>query len=94
MEPFCLCLFLRSFTPAEYAAGAADGYRLVDAHPAPTLPGADWFDLTKAAEIEIPATAISVILSTAPLPITCIPNSLWVSPSARRHIAAALEQAW
>ncbi len=41
---------LDSFTPAEYAAGAGNEYRLVDAHPAPTLPGADWFDLTKAAE--------------------------------------------
>ena len=39
---------MESFTPAEYAAGAAAGYRLVDAHPAPTLPGADWLDLTKA----------------------------------------------
>lgn len=38
---------LESFTPSEYAAGAAAGYRLVDAHPAPALPGADWLDLTK-----------------------------------------------
>ena len=38
---------LDSFTPAEYAAGAGNGYRLGDAHPAPTLPGADWVDLTK-----------------------------------------------
>ena len=38
---------LESFTPAEYAAGAAAGYRLVDAHPAPSLPGAEWLDLTR-----------------------------------------------
>ncbi|MDE7299814.1 MAG: FAD-dependent oxidoreductase, partial [Lachnospiraceae bacterium] len=36
-----------SFTPAEYAAGAAKEYRLVDAQPAPALPGAEWLDLTK-----------------------------------------------
>ena len=41
---------LESFTPGEYAAGAADGYRLVDAHPAPALPGAEWFDLTRPEE--------------------------------------------
>lgn len=39
---------LVSFTPAEYAAGTAESYRLIDAHPAPTLPGAEWIDLTKA----------------------------------------------
>lgn len=38
---------LESFTPGEYASGAAAGYRLIDAHPAPTLPGGEWFDLTK-----------------------------------------------
>ncbi len=36
-----------SFTPTEYAAGAAAGYKLIDAQPAPALPGAEWFDLTK-----------------------------------------------
>ena len=41
---------LESFTPAEYGAGAAAGYRLIDAHPAPTLPGGEWFDLTKPQE--------------------------------------------
>lgn len=41
---------LESFTPAEYAAGAASGYRLIDAHPAATLPGGEWFDLTKPEE--------------------------------------------
>ena len=41
---------LESFTPGEYAAGAAAGYKLIDAHPAPTLPGGEWFNLTKAEE--------------------------------------------
>ncbi|GFH89481.1 putative NADH oxidase [Lachnospiraceae bacterium] len=41
---------IESFTPVEYAAGAANGYRLIDAHPAPTLPGAEWLNLAKAAE--------------------------------------------
>lgn len=41
---------LESFTPGEYGAGAAAGYRLIDAHPAPTLPGGEWFDLTKPQE--------------------------------------------
>ena len=38
---------LESFTPAEYLAGAGADYRVVDAHPAPALPGAEWIDLTK-----------------------------------------------
>lgn len=41
---------MESFTPAEYAAGAAKDYRLIDAHPAPTIPGGEWLDLTKAEE--------------------------------------------
>ncbi len=41
---------LESFTPAEYAAGDAGDYRLVDAHPAPTLPGAQWIDLARVEE--------------------------------------------
>ena len=41
---------MESFTPAEYAAGAAKGYRLIDVHPAPTLPGGEWLDLSKAEE--------------------------------------------
>lgn len=41
---------LESFTPAEYTAGAAKDYRLIDAHPVPTLPGAAWLDLTRAEE--------------------------------------------
>ena len=36
-----------TFTPVEYAAGAAKGYRVLDAHPAATLPGAEWVDLSK-----------------------------------------------
>lgn len=41
---------LESFTPVEYVEGKAKGYTLIDAHPAPTIPGAVWFNLTKAAE--------------------------------------------
>ncbi len=36
-----------SFTPAEYLAGAAKGYKVIDASPAPTIPGAKWVDLSK-----------------------------------------------
>lgn len=39
-----------SFTPAQYAAGAAKKYTLIDVHPAASIPGAPWFDLAKAAE--------------------------------------------
>ncbi len=42
---------LESFTPAEYAKGLAKDYRLFDAHPASTIPGAEWFDLAKTEEI-------------------------------------------
>lgn len=41
---------IQSVTPAEYAAGAAQEYRLIDAHPSAVLPGGEWFDLTKAEE--------------------------------------------
>ena len=37
---------LQSFTPQEYADGAAKDYRLVDAHLTPSIPGAPYFDLT------------------------------------------------
>lgn len=37
---------LESFTPEEYTQGKANGYRLIDAHPAPQLAGGEWFDLT------------------------------------------------
>lgn len=40
---------LDSFTPAQYAAGEADGYRVIDASPTPSLRGAEWIDLTKVA---------------------------------------------
>ncbi|MCF0134836.1 MAG: FAD-dependent oxidoreductase, partial [Lachnospiraceae bacterium] len=35
-----------SMTPAEYAAGAAKGYTVVDLLPAKTIPGAVWVDVT------------------------------------------------
>ncbi|MCC8076486.1 MAG: FAD-dependent oxidoreductase [Clostridiales bacterium] len=35
-----------SFTPAEYAAGKAKGYKVIDASPAPAIPGAQWVNLT------------------------------------------------
>lgn len=37
---------LDSITPAEYAAGAAEGYTILDAAPAATIPGAQHIDLT------------------------------------------------
>lgn len=40
---------LVSFTPKEYAAGAAEGFRLIDAHPAPSLPGGEWINLSSPA---------------------------------------------
>lgn len=36
-----------SMTPAEYAAGAADDYRVIDVAPTPTIRGATFVDLTK-----------------------------------------------
>ena len=36
-----------TFTPAEYAAGAAKGYKVIDAQPAAAIPGAMWVDLGK-----------------------------------------------
>lgn len=37
-----------SFTPAEYLAGKAEGYRIIDVNPAgPTIPGAAYVDLVK-----------------------------------------------
>ena len=43
---------LESFTPAEYMAGAAKGYRIVDLLPAPTLTGFDWLDMTRPETAE------------------------------------------
>lgn len=34
-------------TPAEYAAGKAEGYRVIDVSPTPSIHGADFVDLTK-----------------------------------------------
>ncbi len=36
-----------TFTPAEYAAGAAEGYKLVDCSIQPSIPGAPYLDLTE-----------------------------------------------
>ncbi len=36
-----------TFTPVEYAAGAAKGYKVIDAQPKPGIPGAQWVDITK-----------------------------------------------
>ncbi len=48
---------LESFTPAEYAQGAAEDYTLLDAHPAPTLPGAPWADFGRLKELPYPKEA-------------------------------------
>ena len=45
---------LESFTPAEYAAGAAADYHVIDVLPAPTIPGAEWVDLTKIGPDGLP----------------------------------------
>lgn len=46
-----------SFTPAEYLAGAADGYRVIDVNPAgPTIPGAQYVDLL-SVKGEVPGLA-------------------------------------
>ncbi|MCI9313881.1 MAG: FAD-dependent oxidoreductase [Lachnospiraceae bacterium] len=48
---------LDSFTPAEYLAGAAEGYRVIDVHPAgPSIPGATYVDLLKVKG-EVPGLA-------------------------------------
>ena len=36
-----------TFTPAEYANGAANGYRVLDVQPEPKIFGAEWIDLGK-----------------------------------------------
>ena len=42
-----------TFTPAEYAAGAAKGYRVIDVQPEPKIPGATWVNLgTVNGEVE------------------------------------------
>ncbi|MDE7258612.1 MAG: 4Fe-4S dicluster domain-containing protein, partial [Lachnospiraceae bacterium] len=46
-----------SFTPAEYLAGAAEGYRIIDVNPAgPTIAGATYVDLLKVKG-EVPGLA-------------------------------------
>ncbi len=35
-----------SMTPAEYQSGAAEGYRIIDCSPVPSLPGKQYLDLT------------------------------------------------
>ena len=40
---------LCSMTPAEYAAGKAKGYKVIDAQPLPSLPGAEWISLNNVA---------------------------------------------
>lgn len=42
---------LRSFTPAEYADGAAKDYKVIDTQPIPSILGAEWIDLVKAEEM-------------------------------------------
>lgn len=44
---------LVSMTPAEYAAGAAQGYRIIDVAPRPAIPGATFVDLS-SVQGEIP----------------------------------------
>ena len=38
---------LESFTPAQYAAGMAKGYKVIDVKPEPGIPGAPWVDLAR-----------------------------------------------
>ncbi|MEE1085625.1 MAG: FAD-dependent oxidoreductase [Schaedlerella sp.] len=42
---------LNSFTPAEYADGAAKDYTVIDTQPKSSIPGAEWIDLVKAEEM-------------------------------------------
>lgn len=36
-----------SMTPAEYAATAARGFKIIDVNPKPSIPGAQWIDLSR-----------------------------------------------
>ena len=47
---------LESFTPAEYAAGVAEGYEIIDCAINPSLPGKKYVDLTKVNG-EVPGLA-------------------------------------
>ncbi|MCD8103674.1 MAG: FAD-dependent oxidoreductase [Lachnospiraceae bacterium] len=40
-----------TFTPAEYLAGRAKGYRVLDVSPAPSIPGAKWIDLASVTTL-------------------------------------------
>ena len=42
---------LESFTPAEFAEGKAEGYRIIDASPAPSIDGAPYVDLTRICHL-------------------------------------------
>lgn len=42
---------LVSFTPSEYAAGAAKDYTVIDTQPIATISGAEWIDLVRAEEM-------------------------------------------
>ena len=48
---------LVSVTPAEYKAGKAEGYRVVDVGMQPSIPGADWLDLTAIGGV-VPGYAV------------------------------------
>ncbi|MBD5463907.1 MAG: FAD-dependent oxidoreductase [Lachnospiraceae bacterium] len=41
---------LESMSPAEYAAGAAKGYTVLDVQPAPGIPNARWIELSKVTQ--------------------------------------------
>jgi len=41
---------MESISPAEYAAGAAKDYTVLDVQPAPGIPGASWIDLPEVTE--------------------------------------------
>ena len=38
---------LESFSPAEFAAGAADGYKVIDTSPVPAIPDAPYVDVNQ-----------------------------------------------
>jgi len=64
-----------SFTPAEYAAGKAKGYQVIDVHPAPTIPGAKWVNLSavdsSACETGSPVKGLEGIAKDAKLLLVC-----------------------
>ncbi len=52
-----LASVIESITPVEYADGAAADYTLIDAHPEPTIPGAEWMNLTNPQTDKYPKDA-------------------------------------